>query len=137
MNIITLQGEDNYWPLAWVNPQDPSDSLNTAGFVHPIGHWITRGGPLAGNVAEKLDLLQHPESTQAHLVLTVVDILTMGVKNYVPRRDFEKISQLMERRWNDEERADQSAAEASDQTHDGEGLPAEEEVGTAQTAAGY
>jgi hypothetical protein len=133
MSLITLQGEENCWPLEWVNPQDTSDSLTTAGFVHPIGHWITQGGPLAGNVAEKVDLLQHPESTQAHLVLTVVDIRTMGVKNYVPRRDFEKISQLMERRRNDEGSDTEPTAEALDSEGSGEGA----EAGTAQTAAGY
>ena len=135
--LITIRGEDNAWPIEWVNPIDPDDSVNTMGYVHPIGQWITVGGPLAGNRAEKVDLVQHPDSTQAHLFLTVVDIHTMGVKNYVPRRDFEKISQLMERRRDDEGRADQSPAAATDQEDGGEGAGVVMEVGTASTAAGH
>jgi hypothetical protein len=136
-NLITLQREENHWPLEWVNPSDPNETVTTHGFVHPIGQWITVGGPLSGNYAQKVDLLQHPESSQAHLVLTVVDIRTMGVKNYVPRRDFEAISQLMERRRDAEGRTDQQAAEASDQEGSGEGILGKEEAGAVQTAAGY
>ena len=120
-NLVTLRGEENHWPLEWVNVLDPQDVVQTAGFVHPIGQWITTEGPLVANKAEKVDLMTHPDSSQAHLVLTIVDIKTMGVKSYVPRRDFEAISQLMERRRQLEERADEPAAEASDPSPSGEG----------------
>lgn len=136
-NLITLRGEPNYWPMEWVNPTDQSDVLQTHGFVHPIGLWITMGGPLSGNSAQKVDLFTHPESSQAHLVMTVVDIQTMGVKNYVPRRDFEAISELMGRRRQSEEAsADDETAEAADQADGGEGSDADHSLGTAQTAAG-
>lgn len=137
-NIIHLrQTNDNHWPMEWVNPIDPEDVVLSHGFVHPIGHWVTMGGPLAGNEAQKVDLLVHPESTQAHLVMTVVNIKTMGVKHYVPRGDYEKISQLMERGRLAEGREDEPTDASADQASRGEADSSDASVGIAQEAAGY